>query len=154
MRAVSIYYEGMFSYSDYELPNEVLKKQDINCESEFHSNLKSAMGNNDLVCNTIIVRNQKYCNGDLIVVGIEDSDNLSVGLVKSILVKRCKVFFVIQRYTAVRHWLRYFICKKPEFDVFEFADSSKICDYKPLIMRGTVKQFVFTMHHHVSFDYM
>ena len=153
MRSVSVFYDGMFNFSNFELPEIVFSKIEIKEESQFHSHLKGAMGSNDLVCASIIVNNQSYKNGDVVVVGIEDSDNLVVGLIKSVLVKDNKVHFVIQRYIASRHWLGYFSCKKPGDDICEFVESTKIKDFKPLIMRGTVQQFLFTLHHHVSFDY-
>ena len=153
MRAVSIYYEGMFNSSDYTLPNEVFTKQEIIGDSDFNTYLKSIMTSSDLVCKSITVHNQLYKNGDLVVIRIEDSDNITVGLVKSFLVKNCKVYFVIQRREATRHWLRFFTSKKSSEIIFEYIESVNICDFKPLIMRGNFGQFVFTLHHHISFDY-
>ena len=153
MRSVSVFYDGMFNFSVFELPEIVFSKHEITEESQFHSDLKDAMGIEDLVCASITVNNQFYKNGDIVVVGIEDSDNLVVGLIKSVLVKDTKVFFVIQRYTASRHWLGYFTCRKPGDDICEFVESNNIKDFKPLILRGTVQQFMFTLHHHISFDY-
>ena len=153
MRVVSIYYNGMFDYHPYEIPEHVVNKRDIKEDSDFNIQLKRSMGISDFLCKTVSVNNQSYKNGDIIIVGIEDSDNMSVGIIMSILVKESKVHFVIQRYKAKRNWLRFFECEKCDDDIFEFIDCNKLIDFKPLIMRGTSQNFVFTLHHHVSFDF-
>ena len=153
MRSVSVYYNGMFDMSSYKNPEHVVYKCDLNEDSDFNTLLKDSMGSSDFICSTIFVNSQNYSNSDIIIVGIEDCDNLSVGLIRTVLVNGCKVYFVIQRYKAQRNKLRFFESKKPNEDIFEFIDCNRIIDFKPLIMRGTNKNFVFTLHHHVSFDY-
>ena len=153
MRSVSIYYRGMFNFCLYELPELVQTKYEMTEDTTFIKDLKCAMSDNDLVCNNIFVNNAHYKNGDIVIVKIEDCDSLVVGLVKTILVKENKVYFVCQCYNAVRNFMQFFECEKPQDDVFEFVETSKIVDFKPLIMRGTTKKFVFTLHHHISFDY-
>ena len=152
MRSVSIYYEGMFSNCRFELNGEVMFKKDITDSSEVFNCLKEFMMEDDFVCSAINVNNQMYANGDLIVIEVEDCDHIQVGLIKTCLVKKDKVFFVIKRYMAIRHWLRYFTCDKPS-EVFEFVECSKIRDFKPLYKRGTSDHFIFLLHHHISFDY-
>ena len=153
MRAVSVFYHVMFNSRLYELPNVVLHKKDIIDESDFHKNLKSFMSSNDLVCSSIIVRNQMYKNDDLIVLDIADCDNVSVGLIKTLLIKDDKVYFVVQRYRATRNWLQYFESVKPDDNICEFVESKNIKDSKPLIKRGTANKFLFVFHHHVSYEY-
>ena len=153
MRAVSVFYHGMFNSRLYELPNVVLHKKDIIDESDFNTNLKSFMSSNDLVCSSIIVRNQMYKTEDLVVLDIADCDNVSVGLIKTILIKDDKVYFVVKRYGATRNWLQYFESEKPDDNICEFVESKNIKDSKPLIKRGTSNNFVFTFHHHVSYEY-
>ena len=153
MRSVSVFYHGMFNFSLYELPENVIPKHEIKDDSEFNSSLKCSMGESDVICDNIHVNNQLYKNGDLIVVSIEDCDNLCVGLIKTILIKDNKVYFVAQRYKATRNWLQYFESEKPNDDICQFVESSKLIDFKPLIMRGTTEKFVFTLHHYISFDY-
>jgi hypothetical protein len=143
----------MFDYSSYVLPEVVISKQEITSDTEFNANLKTFMGDNDFICSKITVNNQFYQNGDIIIVGIEDCDNLSVGLIKTILIKNNKVYFATQKYQATRNCLQYFECQKPTYDLCEFIESSKIVDFKPVIMRGTTQNFIFTLHHHVSYDY-
>ena len=48
------------------------------------------------ICSKITVNNQFYQNGDIIIVGIEDCDNLSVGLIKTILIKNNKVILQLR----------------------------------------------------------
>ena len=153
MRAVSVFYHGMFNFAPYTLPEVVLNKNEITEDSDFYNNLKGFMGENDWICNNIFVNNQQYVNGDIIIVGITDCDNISVGLIQTILIKDKKVYFVIKRYEAVRNWLLYFEAVKPANTISEFVKSNNLIDYKPLIRRGTANAFNFVLHHHVSFDY-
>ena len=153
MRSVSVFYHGMFNFTDFELPEHVILKNEIKADSEFLSGLKSSMSDNDMICDSIILYNQLYKNGDLVVLGIEDCDNLTVGLIKTIMIKASKVYFVAQSYKATRNWLQYFECKKPKDDICQFVETDKILDFKPLIMRGTIDQFLFTLHHYISYDY-
>ena len=153
MRSVSVFYSGMFNYSDYSLPESVVFKDSIKDDSEFTRNLTSSMGASDFICSTINVSNQLYKNGDLVIVGIEDCDNMHVGLIKTILVKNDKVYFVIQRYAVIRNQLQYFESKKPTDNIHQFLESSQIVDHKPLIMRGTTDKFILTLHHYISYDY-
>ena len=74
----------------------------------------------------------------------------AIGLVKSILVKGIKVY---QRHKSQRVDLQYFMCQRPNTEVFEFIEVAQLVDFKPLIMRGTINKFIFTLHHHVSHDY-
>ena len=57
-----------------------------------------------------MINGQLYKSGDIVVVSVTDCDNISVGLVQSILVKAEKVYFVAQKYNAVRSFtfMRYF----------------------------------------------
>ena len=153
MRAASVFYRGMFNFSQFSLPETVVFKKDIIENSAFHSNLKNFMGDDDVICSEIFVNNQKYKNGDLLVLEVFDCDNISVGILQTIMVKNGKVFFVSKKYSASRNWLRYFESKSPEVPVV-FTESDKIADYKPLIKRGTTQKFLFVMHHHVSFLYL
>ena len=153
MRAVSVYYHGMFNFSSFSLPEVVTSKKEIAEDSDFHNNLKRFMGDRDLICNNIVCNNQVFKNNDLIIVDITDCDNVDVGLIQTILIKENKVYFVIIRYKAKRNWFQYFESEKNGNPVCEFVESNKIVDFKPLIMRGTVNNFRFVFHHNVSYDY-
>ena len=113
MRAVSVYYNGMFNCEPMKLPNIVITKSQMSDSHSFNSNvLKTFMSDTDLLSSTIYVNNQQYSNGDLIVLGVEDIDNITVGLVQTILIKGDKVYFVVQKYEASRTFLQYFESKE------------------------------------------
>ena len=150
MRAVSVLYHGMFSTSPIECLGTFTYKYQIADESDFNSKLKSFMSDDDYTCQTLVFKEQLYQNGDIVVMATEDCDNLEIGLVKSILVKGIKVY---QRHKSQRVDLQYFMCQRPNTEVFEFIEVAQLVDFKPLIMRGTINKFVFTLHHHVSHDY-
>ena len=152
MRAASVFYRGMFSFSKYSSPKNVVLKKNIVENTSFHSDLKTFMGNDDLICSEIVVNNQVYKNDDIVVLGITDCDNITVGIIRTILLKNEKVYFVTQKYEAARHWLQYFECKNPEKECI-FTESDNLVDFKPLIKRGTSQNFIFMLHHYISFEY-
>ena len=153
MRAVSFYYRGMFNFAPFILPEVVLGKSEVTEDSDLHKNLKTFMGDSDVICSNVEVNNQVYQNGDLIVLDVNDNDNMDVGHIQTVLIKMNKVYFVIKRYKAVRRWLQYFESVNSGDSVYEFVESDKIVDYKPLIKRGTTEKFIFMPHHHISFEY-
>ena len=153
MRAVSVFYHGMFNFEPFTLPDNVLSKSEINEDSGLHKKLKSYMSDSDVICSNVVANNQAYKTGDLVVLEITDCDNLSVGLIQAILIKLNKVYFVIKRYSAIRKWLQYFESEKKGESVEEFVDCNRLVDYKPVIKRGTTEKFIFILHHHISFEY-
>ena len=108
MRNASVYYHQMFDFMPFSLPENVSCKADITEQNAFNITLKSFMGDNDLLCENVMINGQLYKSGDIVVVSVTDCDNISVGLVQSILVKAEKVYFVAQKYNAVRSFMRYF----------------------------------------------
>ena len=153
MRSASVYYDGMFSTEPIKVPEKVVLKQDLVSDSRFLVELKSSMGESDFLCETIITNDQNYRNGDLVVVSVETCDEMTVGIVKAILVKNSTVYFAIRKCQALRNHLRYFISKNLSDDPYELLKASNLRDFKPLILRGTLTNFVFTLHHHISYDY-
>ena len=152
MRAASVFYNGMFTSDDFVVPKQVIYKKNLPTDTEFHQELKMFMSDEDMLAAEISIDNQMYKNGDLIVVEVTDSDSMKVGLVQSILVKDGKVFFVCKLYQCVRNFLQYF--ESTSCDEFcSFVESKNICDYKPLIKRGTPQKFIYFLHHRVSFAY-
>ena len=153
MRMASIYYRGMFETKQFILPEKTSKKEDIQKKGDFWDKIKEFMGDDDLLCNEIIVNDQKYETGDLTVMEILNGGNaLKVGLLKLILVREAKVFFINKQYFAVKNYLGYYETNYVETEAV-LKNSSTLADFKPLIMRGTPSKFLFVLHHHVSFDY-
>lgn len=153
MRAASVYYSGMFNSDAVILPHDVIYKKNIESDTPFEGELKQFMSDDDLLTKEVTVDGQKYINGDLVVVKVEDCDRLKVGLVQSILVKKKKVFLVCKVYSCARNWLQFFESIGDGDDVSLFVDSRSLADYKPLIKRGTTTKFQFVLHHRVSFSY-
>ena len=111
------------------------------------------MANEDLVCSEISVDGIKYQNGDIIVNDVlEGGENLTVGLIKTILVKSNTVSFVIKQFVAVKNSLGFFESKDVTAETL-LVDQSNLADWKPLIMRGSETKFLFVLHHYISFDY-
>jgi hypothetical protein len=152
MRSASVFYRGMFNYERFSLPGPVTVKHDIKDTSQFNTELKAFMNNSGVICNEVFVNNQVYKNGDLLVLHVTDYDNITTGVIQTILVQNNKVFFVLKAYECARSWLQYFESKK-KYDTCVFKESSKLSDYKPLAKRGTERKFIFVLHHNLSFVY-
>lgn len=152
MRASSVFYSGMFSSDAVILPHDVTYKKNVESDTPFGGELKQFMSDDDLLTKEVTVDGQKYVNGDLVVIKVEDCDKLRVGLVQSILVRRGKVFLVCRVYSCSRNWLQFFESNDCD-DISLFVESRSLADYKPLIKRGTTIKFQFVLHHRVSFSY-
>ena len=150
MRMASVYYAGMFETEVISIPEKVIEKREIAPDSEFHRSLREFMSETDVICSEVIVNNQKYVNGDIVVIEATGYDSLKVGWIQSILVKAEAVFFVTKRYLARRNQLGFFITYDAEKES-SFINSNNLADFKPLIAHGTISKFKFALHHHVSF---
>ena len=73
-------------------------KREIVENTSFQTELKTFMGNDDLICNEISVNNQVYKTDDLVVLDVTDCDTIHVGVIQTILLKNDKVYFVTKKY--------------------------------------------------------
>ena len=152
MRAASIFYKGMFNYEKFSLHGPVTMKKDIKDTTKFNTDLKAFMSNDGLICSEVFVNNQTYRIGDLLVLHVTDYDNITAGVIQTILIQNNKVFYVFKAYECARSWLQYFESKK-QYNTCVFKESNKISDYKPLTKRGTERKFIFVLHHNLCFVY-
>ena len=152
MRSASVFYQGMFNCTRFSLSGPVTVKNDIKDTSQFNTELKAFMGNDGVICSEVFVNNQTYKTSDLLVLHVTDYDNITAGVIQAILVKNCKVFFVLKTYECARTWLQYFESQK-QYNTCVFKESSKLSDFKPLTKRGTEGKFIFVLHHNLSFVY-
>ena len=108
------------------------------------------MDEDDIVCAEVDLKCQKYRSGDILVLDAFDRDSLKVGVIQTILVRGSDVYFVVIRYSAKRHKLGYFVTEDVDDQDSCVCKASRIADYKPLIMHGTLTKFKFALHHYVS----
>ena len=148
----SMYYVGLFDTASVHLPNKVTRKEDIPVGSVFYEKLSQFMDESDLLCSELVLNSQKYVNGDVLVLKVQDGDNLTVGVVQTILVRSEDVFFVVNKFQAVRNELNFFVTVASE-NMSSFIKASSLADFKPLIRYGTDRTFKFYLHHHVSYSY-
>ena len=110
----------------------------------------SWLNQNGVNCCDVFVNNQSYKKGELLVLNVNDYDNITTGVIQTILVQNNKVYFVLKAYECVRMPLQYFESQK-QYSSCVFKESNKLADCKPLTKRGTVKKFIFVLHHNISF---
>ena len=81
---------------------------------------------------------------------MNDYVNITTGVIQTILVQHNIVYFVIKAYECARMPLQYFESQK-QYSSCDFMESNKLADCKPLTKRGTVKKFIFVLHHNIGF---
>ena len=152
MRAASIYFRGMFNTEDYTVPEQdVLYKKDLVTGNEdvLTKTLFNSMTMSDMVIEKLIVCDQVYSKGDLVPLAMKDSDNMEVGIILAILIHNGTPFFICKQFHCVRHFLQYFE-KESCVETIRSIRYDQIADYKPLVRRGTVEEFLFVLHHRIS----
>ena len=152
MRMASMQYVGLFDTASVHLPAKVTRKQDARPGNEFFDKLSEFMGPNDVICEDLVLNSQKFKAGDLVLVGVYDRDEVTVGIVQTLLVRMEEVFFVIRKFKALRNDLNYFVSESSD-DSISFLKAQNLADHKPLIRYGTDLKFKFYLHHNVSFSY-
>ena len=150
-RMASTYYHGMFSSDSFQLPVSVNEKKDLS-ESEFDSNLKAFMGDEDLVCKQILWRERQYKEGSVVVISRKDQISMKVGLVKLILVKKSEIYLLVRRSTLTQNYLKTFETDSVE-DNLVFVNIKHLQDTYPLFKRGSDKKYFVIPHHYISFTY-
>ena len=98
----------MFNYEKFSLSGPVSMKKDIKDTNEFNSELRAFMSDKGVICNEVFVNNLSYKTGDLLVLHVTDYDNITTGVIQTILIQNDKVFFVLKAYECARRWLQYF----------------------------------------------
>ena len=136
--------------------DKILYKNDMKGTSDLEKFVLPFMSEKDFICPKVTFRSQEvtfrsqaYSSGDLVVLEVSNPDEVEVGLVSTMLVKGNSVFFLIREYVAKRHSLRYFKGSSDDRALAVF-DAKNLCDYKPLISKGTPSQVIFCLHQHVS----
>ena len=103
---------------------------------EFDKNLKAFMQDRDLVCNNIMWKGRSYKVGLVVVISRKDQLEMTVGLIKSILVINQDIYLVVRRSNVILNYLKVF----------------KTSTY-PLLKRGSDEKYYIVLHHHISFAY-
>ena len=152
MRLSSVYYHGMFPRTDIVISDKATFKRSLNRNTEFEKLIIPYMSETDFLCSDIEVRSQLYKSGQLVVLEQFSPDEIKVGLIVSILVKKDSAHFVTKQYIATRQPLQYFKATS-EDPSMTINDVTKIADYKPLVNHGTTTQLFFCLHHHISYSY-
>ena len=147
----STYYHGMFSADEAKLPVMVKKKSDLS-DSDFDKNLKAFMQDRDLVCNNIVWKERSYKEGLVVVLSRKDQLEMTVGVIKSILVKKQEIYLVVRRSNVVQTYLKVFKTESVE-DNLVFVNIKNLKDTYPLLKRGSDEKYYIILHHHVSFAY-
>ena len=92
----------------------------------------------------------KYTTDDVVIINVHNADFLEVGLILQIVVKLDVVSFIINNYRAVRHPHLMFFETVNHDQQFRMINARELADYKALKKHGTVEQFRFVLHHHVT----
>jgi hypothetical protein len=135
------------SYYQYVIKGEATQNKNIIEKGDFCDKIQEFLGDDDTICDNILVWCQNFKKGDVVVSEVlNGGGTLKVGLVKMFLVKGGKVYFAVREYVSRKTELGLFV-------TMHVSAETKFADTKPLILRGTPSKFQFVLHHHISFDY-
>ena len=152
MRQSSVIYRGMFSPSDLVILGKASYKKSLVGNTDFTS-IISFMSESDFLCSEIELRSQVYKAGQqLVVLEMLSPDEIKVGLIVSILVRKESAYFITREFIARRNYLEIFQAQSTD-PTLTLKDANKIVDYKPLLNQGTSTKVFFCLHHHISFSY-
>ena len=110
------------------------------------------MGETDLVCNEIMWRERLYKEGSIVVISRKDQLQITVGVIKSILVKGAEIYLLVRRSKMCQNFVKIFETEAVE-DNLVFLNIKQLQDTYPLFMRGSESKYFVIPHHHVSFTY-
>ena len=151
-RASVVFYKGMFK-EKIELPLITKRKIDliIGKQSPLISTVIEKMSSEDLVTDSVEVNGQRYKVEDVVVLKIHNSDFIEVGIVLQILIKKGEVFFIVNKYRAIRDEVfNFFETLNYDEESFHTVNVDDLEDAKPLVKNGVYEKFRFTLHHHLS----
>ena len=151
-RASVVFYRGMFK-EKIELPLNTKRKIDLilGKQSPLISTVIERMTSDDVVTDSVEVNGQNYKLEDIVVLKIHNSDFIEVGVILQILIKKGQVFFILNRYRAIRDMVfNYFETLNYDEETFHSVNVVDLVDAKPLVKNGVFEKFKFTLHHHLS----
>ena len=152
-RQASVYYHGMYPMkSDKIVPpkNAKRKFELLGEKSDLMKRVISLMDEETLFCDKVECHGVKYKVDDVIVLCVNNSLSISVGLIFGILIKDNKVLFLVNKYNADRNQDYGFYENVLNDEDLSIIEATKIADYKPLFKIGTRRKFIFPLHHFLS----
>ena len=148
----STYYHGMFPTNEFVLPSNVRKKSGL-CSSVSDRLVSSLMEDGDLMCKEIVWKDRIYQDGCVVVIERKDLLEMTVGIIKCILIRgNNDVLFIVKRAQVVQTYLKSFKSKTVE-ERLSLVRAVDLKDTYPLMKRGFGNGFYVLPHHHVSFRY-
>ena len=151
-RASVVFYKGMFK-EKIEMPLVTKRKIDliIGKQSPLISTVIEKISSEDLVTDSVEVNGQSYKVEDVVVLKVHNSSFIEVGIVLQILIKKERVFFIVNKYRAIRdEVLNFFETLNYDDESFHSVNVDDLEDAKPLVKNGVYEKFRFTLHHHLS----
>ena len=149
-RQASILYRGIMR-NDLVLPFKTQSKWDL-CgqNSPLVQNILNSIDEDSVLCNEVECNGSSYKTEDVIVIKVHNADFLEVGLIMQIVVKNEEVYFIVNRYRAVRHpHLMFFETLNHDQELRKIS-VGEIVDFKSLRKHGSYQQFRFMLYHHVT----
>lgn len=135
-------YTGLFATPQIQFPSK--KCTLVETDGSLPKHLFGAC---DIFTNRVIVKNTLYRVGHLIVTKVISDNMVNVGLIKKIVVKANKLYFLVDLHECARRPLGYFDAKPLKIQTLIIYSSLQ--SYKPLIRRTEEQCFSFLLHHHL-----
>ena len=149
-RMASTYFHGMFS-EDIALPVTVRTRSELS-EDGVEGRLRLTLNAEDIVCNEVSWRSRKYKIGMIVVIARSDQIEMEIGEIKSIIIRKKKVFLLLRKFRVQKSYLMFFKCVEM-YDSLSLFSIQDLIDTYPLVRRGSDNNFYVVLHHHISFSY-
>ena len=151
LRMASTYFHGMFNFEDYILPVDVKQKSELS-NTGLEGNLRTFIGDKDLVSSEITWRERLYRKDMVVVIARQDLLEMKVGVIKAVVVRNDKVSLLVRRATVILTKSQVFETDVVE-DTLVVINIEDLQDTYPLFRRGNDEKYFVIPHHHVSFMY-
>ena len=151
MAQISYAYNGLFSSSPIEIPDDSVSVSDIlriNNETEM-KNYYLGLNRQALVPKPLLIFGTKFQTGNVIIIKKESFGSLKVGMIRSMSFCDNEVNFAVATFIANQSKHGFYVTTKA-LSSCERVDFQSLLDYHPLEMIGSSKSFLFTLHHYVS----
>ena len=142
----------MFSTSELIIPEKVTFKKSMRGKTEFDKSILPFMSEGDFLCSVVEYKSQLYKCGQIVMLQMFSPEEIKVGKILSILVKKNSAYLVTNEYVALKHDLQYFHANAEDATP-TIKDVSRLVDFKPITNHGTATELFFCLHHHLSYRY-
>jgi hypothetical protein len=140
LRLASIFHSGLIPLETVKITGDCKTGLDV-----LVTDASSLVQPDDIVCNSVTVKNTLYLTNMLVVLQVINQDRIVAGWIRKIIVKKKEVFLLVTTKMCRRTKMRYFESGESQGGL-KLKNIANLKSFKPLIPRGTEASYVFFLH--------